>query len=97
MFFDQIVIFDQLKRCITAVVYADISNEDGSSIEKIYEEIGAWRKMLCHAGIALRREAGTLCRAGRATLRNQRATSARNDERAWTRNLGSTIFFNTTQ
>ena len=38
MFFDQIVIFDQLKRCITAVVYADISNEDGSSIEKIYED-----------------------------------------------------------
>jgi len=27
-----------LKRCITAVVYADISNEDGSSIEKIYED-----------------------------------------------------------
>ena len=23
MFFDQLVIFDQLKRCITAVVYAD--------------------------------------------------------------------------
>ena len=26
MFFDQLVIFDQIKRCITAVVYADTSN-----------------------------------------------------------------------
>ena len=38
MFFDQIVIFDQLKRCITAVVYADISGAEGSSIEKIYQD-----------------------------------------------------------
>ncbi len=38
MFFDQLVIFDQIKRCITAVVYADTSSSDDSSIEDIYQE-----------------------------------------------------------
>jgi len=37
MFFDQLVIFDQIKRCITAVVYADTSSSEFSSIEEIYE------------------------------------------------------------
>ena len=37
MFFDQIIIFDQMKRCITALVYADISRKTNSSIEEIYE------------------------------------------------------------
>ncbi len=37
MFFDQLVIFDQMKRCITAVVYADIFGESDSSIESIYQ------------------------------------------------------------
>ena len=37
MFFDQLVIFDQLKRCITAVVYADISFLKEFSIDEIYE------------------------------------------------------------
>ena len=37
MFFDQLVIFDQIKRCITAVVYADTSCLKDSSIEEIYE------------------------------------------------------------
>ena len=36
MFFDQLVIFDQIKRCITAVVYADTSHSKDDSIEKIY-------------------------------------------------------------
>ena len=26
MFFDQLVVFDQIKRCITAVVYADTTS-----------------------------------------------------------------------
>ena len=38
MFFDQLVIFDQMKRCITAVVYADISRAEGASDQMIYED-----------------------------------------------------------
>ena len=38
MFFDRIIIFDQLKRCITAVVYADFSQTKKLSIEKAYED-----------------------------------------------------------
>ena len=39
MFFDQLVIFDQVKRCITAVVYADTSNISGAtSLEMVYQE-----------------------------------------------------------
>ena len=38
MFFDQIVIFDQMKRCITAVVYADISQAEVSSVDILYQE-----------------------------------------------------------
>ena len=38
MFFDQLVIFDQIKRCITAVVYANTSCLDDSSIEEIYQD-----------------------------------------------------------
>ena len=37
MFFDQLVIFDQIKRCITAVVYADTSCLKEYSIEEIYQ------------------------------------------------------------
>ena len=37
MFFDQLVIFDQMKRCITVVVYADTSNSSESSLEEIYQ------------------------------------------------------------
>ncbi len=37
MFFDQLVIFDQMKRCITAVVYADTSSASDSHIEVIYQ------------------------------------------------------------
>ena len=37
MFFDQLVIFDQMKRCITAVVYADTSSASNSHIEEIYQ------------------------------------------------------------
>ena len=37
MFFDQLVIFDQMKRCITAVVYADTSGASNSNIELIYQ------------------------------------------------------------
>jgi len=36
MFFDQLVVFDQIKRCITAVVYADITSLKESSIEEVY-------------------------------------------------------------
>ena len=36
MFFDQLVVFDQIKRCITAVVYADITSSKGCSIEEVY-------------------------------------------------------------
>ena len=39
MFFDQLVIFDQMKRCITAVVYADTSSSKEFSIEEIYQEL----------------------------------------------------------
>ena len=38
MFFDQLVIFDQIKRCLTAVVYADISLARDILIENIYQE-----------------------------------------------------------
>tara|TARA_B100000073_G_scaffold347849_1_gene363624 strand:- start:147 stop:1664 length:1518 start_codon:yes stop_codon:yes gene_type:complete len=38
MFFDQIVIFDQLKRCLTALVYADLTKMQGNSIEQIYND-----------------------------------------------------------
>ena len=37
MFFDQLVIFDQIKRCITAVVYADTTSTTDSSIEEVYQ------------------------------------------------------------
>ncbi len=36
MFFDQLVIFDQIKRCITTVVYADTTSSQDADIEKIY-------------------------------------------------------------
>ena len=36
MFFDQLVVFDQIKRCITAVVYADTTSLKNSSIEEVY-------------------------------------------------------------
>ncbi len=36
MFFDQLVIFDQIKRCITAVVYADTDALKETSIEEVY-------------------------------------------------------------
>jgi len=38
MFFDQLVVFDQMKRCITAVVYADTSAVKDSSIEEVYQK-----------------------------------------------------------
>ena len=38
MFFDQLVIFDQMKRCITAVVYADTGNASKSDVEGIYQD-----------------------------------------------------------
>ncbi len=38
MFFDQIIIFDQMKRCLTAVVYADLTNQDNVNIEDIYDD-----------------------------------------------------------
>ncbi|MBK16435.1 MAG: anthranilate synthase component I [Prochlorococcus sp. SP3034] len=37
MFFDQIIIFDQMKRCLTAVVYADLTNIENIDIEDIYD------------------------------------------------------------
>ncbi len=37
MFFDQLVIFDQIKRCITAVVYADTTSTTDSTIEEVYQ------------------------------------------------------------
>jgi len=36
MFFDHLVVFDQIKRCITAVVYADIDSSKESSVEEVY-------------------------------------------------------------
>jgi len=36
MFFDQLVVFDQIKRCITAVVYVDTTSSKESSIEELY-------------------------------------------------------------
>ena len=38
LFFDQIIIFDQMKRCITALVYADLTEMNGLSIDEIYED-----------------------------------------------------------
>ena len=38
MFFDQIIIFDQIKRCITALVYADLSKLELFSLEESYEK-----------------------------------------------------------
>ena len=38
MFFDQIIIFDQLKRCITALVYGDLTSDDEDSFDEIYLE-----------------------------------------------------------
>ena len=38
MFFDQLVIFDQMKRCITAVVYAHTATASESHIDEIYQE-----------------------------------------------------------
>ena len=37
MFFDEIVIFDQIKRCITALIYADTSHLEEISIDQIYQ------------------------------------------------------------
>ena len=36
MFFDQLVVFDQIKRCITAVVYADTTSSKKCSIDELY-------------------------------------------------------------
>jgi len=36
MFFDHLVVFDQIKRCITAIVYADTTLSKDSSIEEVY-------------------------------------------------------------
>ena len=38
MFFDQIIVFDQMKRCLTALIYADLKQFQGVSIEEIYEK-----------------------------------------------------------
>ena len=38
MFFDQLVIFDQIKRCITAVVYADTTCLKDASVQEIYQK-----------------------------------------------------------
>ena len=37
MFFDQIIVFDQMKRCVTALVYADISKMQNFAIEDVYK------------------------------------------------------------
>ena len=37
MFFDQIIIFDQMKRCLTAVVYADLTNTENQNIDEVYD------------------------------------------------------------
>ena len=36
MFFDQIIIFDQLKRCITALIYADLTKINNFSIDDVF-------------------------------------------------------------
>ena len=36
MFFDHLVVFDQIKRCITAVVYADTTSFKECAIEELY-------------------------------------------------------------
>ena len=38
MFFDQLVIFDQMKRCITVVVYADTSSTSETHVQEIYQD-----------------------------------------------------------
>jgi len=38
MFFDQIIVFDQMKRCLTALIYADLKQFQGFSIDDIYEK-----------------------------------------------------------
>jgi len=38
MFFDQLVVFDQIKRCITAIVYADTTSSNDFSVEEVYLE-----------------------------------------------------------
>ncbi len=38
MFFDQIIVFDQLKRCITALVYADLTQSQDISVDDVYEQ-----------------------------------------------------------
>ena len=38
MFFDQIIIFDQVKRCITALVYADFTCMEDSKVDAVYSE-----------------------------------------------------------
>tara|TARA_B100000212_G_scaffold337356_1_gene312059 strand:+ start:53 stop:1570 length:1518 start_codon:yes stop_codon:yes gene_type:complete len=37
MFFDQIIVFDQMKRCLTALIYADTNQLQNIPIEEIYE------------------------------------------------------------
>ena len=37
MFFDEIIIFDQMKRCLTAIVYADLTNIENLNIDDIYD------------------------------------------------------------
>ena len=39
MFFDQLVVFDQIKRCITAVVYADTTSSKDTSIAVSYTHL----------------------------------------------------------
>ncbi len=38
MFFDQIIVFDQMKRCITTLMYADLNQFQDLPIEDIYEK-----------------------------------------------------------
>ena len=38
MFFDQLVIFDQIKRCITAIAYVDTKSSDDSLVDVLYQE-----------------------------------------------------------
>ncbi len=38
MFFDQIIVFDQMKRCITALLYVDLNQFEDILIEEIYEK-----------------------------------------------------------
>ena len=45
MFFDQLVVFDQIKRCITAVVYADTTSSKEFSIESLSTQFQKLRKL----------------------------------------------------